>query len=184
MNLQTLPDASAAPVRSCGSCTMCCKVFDTPLLDAKPAGSWCKHCKPGRGCAIWDDRPQFCRDFICNWLTNPSLGEEWRPDRCKFVMTYRPTHGSFVITVDAGSPSAWRKEPYHTVIRQLAGWLANERHILQVMVNREVIVVTPTREFPMGFIRGDLALRWVDRQGPGGLERELVEVSVKQPDAA
>ena len=40
-----------APGRECGACTLCCKVFDVPVLE-KPAGQWCKHCLPGRGCGI------------------------------------------------------------------------------------------------------------------------------------
>jgi hypothetical protein len=42
--------------RACGDCTLCCKVMAIEAL-AKPAGSWCRHCKPGQGCAIYAERP-------------------------------------------------------------------------------------------------------------------------------
>ncbi len=167
MNPELPKDASAAPTRSCGPCTMCCKVYDVPPIDNKPRGVWCKHCKPGRGCGIWESRPQFCKDFFCNWIVNPSLGEEWRPDRSKLVLNYRPEAGAFMVMVDPGAPGAWRKEPYHSVLKALSGWLAGERHILQVVVNHEVTVVTPDREFPLGPVSGELMLRWIERQGPG-----------------
>jgi hypothetical protein len=43
--------------RSCGDCTLCCKVMAVEAL-GKPAGSWCSHCKPGRGCLIYETRPE------------------------------------------------------------------------------------------------------------------------------
>ncbi|MGM4958232.1 hypothetical protein ACT4MK_23450 [Bradyrhizobium barranii] len=42
--------------RACGDCTLCCKVMAIEAL-AKLAGSWCRHCKPGQGCAIYAERP-------------------------------------------------------------------------------------------------------------------------------
>jgi hypothetical protein len=38
--------------RSCGSCTLCCKLMPVLLDDGedKPAGEWCKHCTKGVGC--------------------------------------------------------------------------------------------------------------------------------------
>lgn len=57
--------------RSCGSCTLCCRL---PEIDefAKPPDVACSHCT-GSGCAIYDGRPQVCRDFLCRWMTNPGL---------------------------------------------------------------------------------------------------------------
>jgi hypothetical protein len=43
-----LPDAEPAVVagRSCGSCSLCCKVMPVQEL-SKPAGQWCVHAVPG-----------------------------------------------------------------------------------------------------------------------------------------
>ena len=51
---------------------MCCKLPRIPVLD-KPAGEWCRHCTPGVGCNIYDERPQMCREFFCQWIENTSL---------------------------------------------------------------------------------------------------------------
>ena len=50
--------AHPAPGRECGSCTLCCKVYDVPAVDSV-AGQWCRHTKQGRGCAIHATRPDL-----------------------------------------------------------------------------------------------------------------------------
>jgi len=42
--------------RACGDCPLCCKAMAIAEL-ATTAGSWCRHCKPGQGCAIYAERP-------------------------------------------------------------------------------------------------------------------------------
>src|SRR5258708_34908707 len=53
--------------RSCGSCSMCCYVMGVEDID-KPKSQWCRHCKPGKGCSIYDNRPATCKTFACMWL--------------------------------------------------------------------------------------------------------------------
>ena len=54
--------------RSCGDCSMCCKLLKIEEDEInKPANQWCKHCRPGAGCTIYNDRPLVCRAF-CLWL--------------------------------------------------------------------------------------------------------------------
>src|SRR4051812_32045712 len=78
-----------APGRACGTCTLCCKVYDVPALD-KPVGQWCGYCKPGRGCGIHLMRPDHCRSFHCLWMTETWLGPEWKPERSKIVLSIDP----------------------------------------------------------------------------------------------
>ena len=62
------------PGRSCGECSLCCKLLRIEAFN-KPVGTWCSHCAPGRGgCTIYETRPTECRDFYCAWLTTPALG--------------------------------------------------------------------------------------------------------------
>lgn len=67
--------------RACGACTICCIVpgIDTSQIQ-KRTGSVCRNCQSGGGCAIYDARPDACRDFFCAWMHSPGLGAEWRPD--------------------------------------------------------------------------------------------------------
>ena len=52
--------------RSCGDCKLCCSTMAVYELD-KPRGECCKHVN-GKGCGIYADRPQSCREFECLWL--------------------------------------------------------------------------------------------------------------------
>ncbi|HEX4826999.1 MAG TPA: hypothetical protein VFV12_02145, partial [Xanthobacteraceae bacterium] len=52
------------------------------------AGQWCRHCKPGRGCRIYDARPQICRQFFCGWMVSATLGPEWKPERSKIILQF------------------------------------------------------------------------------------------------
>jgi hypothetical protein len=52
----------------------------------KPAGISCKHCLPGKGCGIYETRPDVCRAFHCGWRQVPQLGDAWRPDLSGVLM--------------------------------------------------------------------------------------------------
>jgi hypothetical protein len=168
--------AASATGRSCGSCTLCCKVYDVAVIDNKPRGVWCKHCAPGKGCGIWQERPDFCRDFSCHWLKDTSFGDEWKPERSKLVMNYRPDDNAMAVMVDPATPKAWRKEPYHSGLRMLAATLARRQHILQIVVNHDTTVISSTRDFHVGGPFDRLNLRWRRIQTAGGESFELEAV--------
>jgi hypothetical protein len=112
---------AAALGRACGSCSLCCKVL--PISEpeiAKPANVWCQHCKPGRGCSIYADRPLICRAFTCQWLVDGSFGDHWKPARSKMVLRMIPNRGSLILYVypDPGYPGAWRKQPYYAELKE------------------------------------------------------------------
>ena len=74
--------------RVCGSCTACCKTHAVTLFKKiKKPGQWCPHCEVGEGCLIYENRPDECKKFKCNWLRGG--GEEnCRPDRVKIVLDF------------------------------------------------------------------------------------------------
>lgn len=162
---------------------MCCKVYEVPPVD-KARGVWCKHCKPGRGCGIWNSRPQFCRDFHCHWIFDTSFGDEWKPEKSKLVMNYRPNDNAFVVMVDPGSPGAWLRQPYQSSLRALAGRLARKRHVVEIVVNHDTTIITPTRDFHVGADADEIEFKWVERNLPEGVSYELVDVVVKTKRAA
>lgn len=137
------------PGRSCGGCTLCCKVMGVTELN-KPRGVWCIHCKRGSGCHIYADRPQGCRTFLCGWLTNPRFGPEWKPDRSKIVITVNRDGNGLEFQCDQGFPEAWRKEPYHSQIRKLAAVAAKNNGMISVRSGRDSIVLSAEAEFPIG----------------------------------
>jgi hypothetical protein len=112
----------AVGARTCGTCTLCCRL---PEIDyfSKPANAWCPNCVAGHGCTIYDQRPQLCRDFLCSWMINDTLGPEWEPSKAN-MMIYGQGQQTTVL-VDPAYPLAWKTEPHAA---QLRDWAREAKH--------------------------------------------------------
>jgi Fe-S-cluster containining protein len=157
----------AAPGRDCGTCTLCCKVFDVPSL-SKPAGKWCSHCTPGKGCGIHETRPDHCRAFFCFWMTEPWMGPEWKPEVSKFVITIDPISNYMLVQVDPGQPNAWRTEPYYSELRRFAAGLMQRNQLLIVFVGKKATALTPQGEVDLGILDGQDQIGMRLRMTPNG----------------
>lgn len=104
--------------RQCGSCNLCCDVLEVAQV-AKPVNELCKHWETGKGCTIYDHRPQMCRSFTCSWLQG-HLGDEWFPNRARMVVHF--SQGAINVQVDPNYPDRWRREPY---FGKLCEWSLN-----------------------------------------------------------
>jgi hypothetical protein len=135
--------------RACGDCTLCCKVMAIERL-AKPASTWCPHCKPGRGCLIYADRPTECRTYSCLWLIDERLDERWKPSRSKLVLT--TSEDGIEIRCDPGFPDAWRKEPFRSQIHNWSVSGATHDVTVVVITGEKMTLVTPDREFDLGVV--------------------------------
>lgn len=142
--------------RACSGCTLCCKVFNLPILN-KEAGAWCEHCTQGKGCGIYSARPAPCRTFQCMWTVAGALGEEWRPDNAGFVIA---ADGMLIsIVVDPETPDAWREQPYYA---QLKRWsVRNRPNYLTVIVRtpKQSIVIFPETDIALGPARKGFEIR-------------------------
>jgi hypothetical protein len=120
---------------------------------AKPAGRWCRHCKPGRGCLVYDSRPAECRSFSCLWLTDERFGAHWKPSKSKLVVT--TSADGLEIRCDPGVPDVWCREPYYREIKKLAA--SGEAHDVTVLViaGNRMTLVTSTRNFDLGVVGAD-----------------------------
>jgi len=159
---------SIVPGRGCGDCSLCCKLIRVDAF-AKAPGTWCSHCAPGSGgCTIYDSRPAECRDFYCAWLQSPSLGEEWRPSRCKLVLRVEADGKLIAVHVDPSDPAAWRREPYYRTLKQFAIKGADINQQVIVYIKNRVIAIFPNKEVEVGTMNpGDhLVVREVG--GPNG----------------
>jgi len=152
------------PGRACGPCSLCCKVLDIEPL-GKPQGQWCPHCLKPSGCSIHASLPQVCRDFHCAWMTQPELGDEWFPRRCKMVLRQVPLTADerqtrIQVYVDPSSPSAWRREPYYA---QLKKWArdgmkgididgANRMRQVVIYIGDRGVVLLPDKEVDLGVV--------------------------------
>src|SRR3989344_3088648 len=77
--------------RTCGECTLCCKTHAILELQ-KPSGVWCANCEINKGCRIYNQRPESCRDFMCGWLIGYGLPEH-RPDKIGIVSEFKEMTG-------------------------------------------------------------------------------------------
>lgn len=141
--------ATPAMGRSCGTCTLCCKVYPVPAVENKAANVWCRHCKPGQGCGIWQTRPQFCREFFCHWIQDMSLGAEWQPSISKFVMNNEDDK-RFAVICDPGHPRAWAREPYGATLRALAARLLGEGRYIMIYAGPYKHILLPDQEVHVG----------------------------------
>src|SRR5262249_255642 len=134
----------AANGRSCGSCSLCCRLLDVPEI-GKPKHGWCQHCRPGKGgCSIYDQRPQVCPDYACGWLSGPLSPRHWFPPKAKMIVDTHRDKGTGVYTVrilvDPRHPDRWREQPYYSDIKQIA-LTALRNGFAQGRVTQTVIVI-------------------------------------------
>lgn len=152
-----------AAARECGSCTMCCKLIEVTELE-KPQNVWCKQCKPGKGCGSYDTRPSDCRTFYCGWMADLSFGDEWRPDRAKFIMTYEPGTERMFIVCDTGFAGAWRREPFYARIKSFLNAPGMERQQIVITTGRKLTLLVRNGEFDLGeWNKGDNIVVHYDR---------------------
>jgi len=138
------------PGRSCGACSLCCKLAQVDELD-KPAGVWCRHCAPGRGgCTIYETRPPVCRNWFCAWFLDARLGPEWYPLTCKMILYFENAGSRLCVRVEPGHPNAWRREPYYGQLKQWSRVAVEARQQIVVYVNKRVIVILPDKDVDFG----------------------------------
>ena len=164
-----MSEDTLVPGRACGSCTMCCKVFRIPELD-KAAGDWCRHVAQGRGCGIHPTRPETCRAFFCHWLRNGALGEEWKPDRARFVIYVEAGGRRLVVATDRAKPRAWTAMPYYAQFKRWATLGVARDHQVVVFMGERATIILPDRDVDLGPVAvGD---EIVVRPGPSRYEVE------------
>jgi len=101
---------------------MCCKVLVIDHFE-KDAGVLCAHCALKSGCTIYATRPQICRDYECEWMSDRSLGPQMRPDRIGTIFQEDPETEEYQAVVDPATPMAWRNPMIfrHLVAQAKAG---------------------------------------------------------------
>lgn len=82
-----MADLTPIEGRHCAGCTACCSFAPIRVETLrKPANTLCVHCAEGKGCTVYDVRPQVCRGFYCGWFFLPELGPHWHPEQSGVVI--------------------------------------------------------------------------------------------------
>lgn len=168
----TVSELQPVPGRECGSCTLCCKVYDIPEIQ-KAAGKWCGQCKPGRGCKIHDNLPDQCAEFNCLWRTDAAMPAQWKPDQAKMVAIIHPITRNIQIQVDPGLPSAWSRQPYHDHLRQWATKNMPKGMYVVVFVNELATLVLPDQDVQLGPMTADQVITVRKESGSSGAVYEI-----------
>lgn len=161
------PESEIVAGRSCGTCTLCCKVIAVVDFDKQP-GVWCPHCVRNRGCGIYETRPLDCRTFYCHWMVERGLGPEWKPERAKFALV--TTKAGITAFVYPGVPGAWRASPYFETLKRWAiEGLRDDAgpRVVAVRVGARAIVILPDREVDLGIVGPGEAIRLFPAPGGG-----------------
>ena len=149
--------AQPAPGKTCGSCTLCCKVVGVAELK-KPGDVWCGHCNKAKGCKIYDTRPQECRTFYCLFLLGADFPELWRPSKSKLVIYGQGN--DVVVHVDPGAPGAWLSEPFYTALKGLAENQGPLGGMVSARIGRRCIVFKPDGHIDLGALGDDETIRF------------------------
>ena len=174
------PKPQLVPGRACGTCMMCCKVPYIKEFE-KPAGVWCKHAAAGKGCVIYAERPESCRNFYCLWMQDARFGPEWKPEKAKFVTYIQQNGVNIQVGVDPSFPNAWTREPYYSQIKKWAREGAPQGRFVFVRIGPRMIAVLPDRDQDIGRVDPDDNITVRRQPGPGG---GTFEVEVKRAGTA
>lgn len=151
----------------------------------KPKSVWCPHCAVGKGCRIYESRPEECRVFHCGYRRRAELGEHWFPADSRMLVNIELQGTRIAIHVDPGIPSAWRKEPYYSEIRKMAAAAVKRSHHVVVIVGQKAIVVFPDREIDLGVLAEDETVVTSIVRRDGAIVRMFAEKrKIGDPDIA
>jgi len=161
--------------RSCGKCSLCCRLLGIDAL-GKAAGEWCRHCVVGRGCSIYPERPDSCREFECLYKTDPALPEAWNPAHAHLMLRMDHDRSRLMVFVDPARPDAWKREPYRTQLRRMAASLYPRHCQLVVRIEDRHIAILPDRHVDLGICRGRFSIKCTPRYTPAGMSWEVTVV--------
>jgi hypothetical protein len=172
MNFASGKPAEIVAGRACGKCSLCCKVIEIDEIN-KPPGVWCSDCAPGKGgCRIYETRPDPCRHFLCRWLLEPGLGDEWFPANSKLVVSLQYEGDRIAVSVDPAFPNRWREQPFYSQIKKWAEIGAEMSAQVIVNIGKRTIVVLPNKEVDLGIVETGDRIMVGELKLPEGMPRD------------
>jgi hypothetical protein len=132
---------------------------------------------------VYASRPRECGNFFCAYLTNPELGEEWKPSHAKFVVAYELDGKRIAVYVDPQRPNAWKQEPYYSKLKQWAEAAVPYRGQVLACVGRRTYVVFPDRDVDLGVVGDDELILTHERTTSLGVQLEASKIHKDDPRA-
>ena len=101
----------------CGDCTLCCDVLPIGEIE-KPESVLCGHCILKKGCNIYKDRPEACKNFDCMYIESDDMKIELRPDNCNVIFE-KVTDNICLAISHYNEPNAFEKPIVLEYIKEL-----------------------------------------------------------------
>lgn len=129
----------------------------------KPAGVTCDHVRQGKGCGIYDRRPNACRTFECVWLMDEEMPHRFRPDQTKVVLDQDAKGQWLIARCDPGNPQAWRRAPMYAALKGRARDTWGSGKIVLATAGRRAWLITPGEDIDLGEVDLSAGLRVTER---------------------
>jgi len=71
-------------MQECGECTLCCILLWIVEKNSFPLER-CSDCDLNKGCTVYDNRPEECKNFNCSWRLDNNAHADMRPDKCHII---------------------------------------------------------------------------------------------------
>jgi uncharacterized protein len=161
--INILPSGMEVPGRTCSGCTLCCSLLGIVELK-KPVFTICKHCVIGKGCKIYEVRPQTCAGFYCSYRISADLPEYWNPKICGMVLHRDANGGTDIISVICSNSAKhrWKQEPYWNDIKQIAAdvHIRQGAYVRILRKGQPVLIINPKtfETHAVGNLKGMAAL--------------------------
>ena len=102
------------------------------------------------------------------WMTEGWLGETWKPEISKFVMSIEPLSRYMLVQVDPGQPKSWRQEPYYSQFQRWAEAMLPLKRLVIVFNNKHGTVITAQGEMDLGIMGPEDRLNITTRMTQSG----------------
>jgi hypothetical protein len=79
----------------------------------------------------------------------------------------------FAVHVDTSQPDAWRRAPYHALLREYATRLTPRGSQVVVYIGDRCIAVLPDRDVDLGICKGEYELRYISRSTSTGVHWDV-----------
>lgn len=90
---------------------------------------------------------------MCQWLLDPGMPEDWKPNKCKFVIDAK--EHSLVVHPDPGARRPWLREPFLSHLFEMASRNIGRGATVLVMERGNTIVILPDRFVELGRLSPD-----------------------------
>ena len=161
--INIVPNGMEVFGRTCSGCTLCCSLLGIVELK-KPVFTICKHCVIGKGCKIYEVRPQTCAGFYCSYRISADLPEYWNPKICGMVLHRDANGGTDIISIICSNSAKhrWKQEPYWNDIKRIAAdvHIRQGAYVRILRKGQPVLMINPKtfEAYAVGHLKGMAAL--------------------------